>query len=58
MAIYKGLVISEKQKYPKITVVIADFLNFRARLKVLYVRFWGIPEGGLKPFVLKGFRGW
>ncbi|MBA7609828.1 hypothetical protein ES703_17022 [subsurface metagenome] len=56
MAIYKGLVILEEQKYPKIRVVIADFLNFRVRLKALYVRFWGIPEGGLKAFKTKGLR--
>ena len=45
MAICKGLVILEKQKYPKIRVLIANFLNFCVRLKALSVRFTGIPEG-------------
>ena len=48
MAIYNGLVISEEQKYSKNRVVIADFLNFRMRLKALYVRLKGIPERGQK----------
>jgi len=26
-------------------VVIADFSKIKARLKALYVRFWGVPEG-------------
>jgi len=54
MAIYKVLVILEEQKYPKIRVVIADFTKIKARLKALYVRFWGIPEGGLKALKTKG----
>ena len=58
MAIYKGLVISEEQKYPKNRVVIADFSKIETRKKALYVRLKGIPEGGLKPFKTKGFRGW
>jgi len=38
-------------------VVIADFSKIEARLKALYVRFWGIPEGGLKPLQTKAFKG-
>jgi hypothetical protein len=57
MAIYKGFMILEEQKYHKIRVVNCRFLNFYVRLKALYVRFWGIPEGGLKAFKTKGFRG-
>ena len=34
---------------PKMGVVIADFSKIKARLKALYVRLKGIPEGGLKP---------
>jgi len=57
MAICKGSVILEEQKYPKIRVVNCPiFSNFCVRLKALYVRFWGIPEGGLKAFKTKGFR--
>ena len=26
-------------------VVIANFSKIEARLKALYVRFWGVPEG-------------
>jgi len=37
-------------------VVIADFSKIEVRLKALYVRFWGIPEGGLKALQIKGFR--
>jgi hypothetical protein len=56
MAIYKGLVILEEQKYPKIKVVITNFSKIETRKKALYVRLKGIPEGGLKPFKTKGFR--
>jgi hypothetical protein len=56
MAIYKGLVILEEQKYPKIKVVITNFSKIETRKKALYVRLKGIPEGGLKPFKKKGFR--
>ena len=38
-------------------VVIADFSKFEVRLKALSVRFWGIPERGLKPLQIKGFIG-
>ena len=38
-------------------VVIANFSKIEARLKALYVRFWGIPEGGLKALQIKGFIG-
>ena len=38
-------------------VVIANFSKIEARLKVLYVRLKGIPEGGLKALETKGF-GW
>ena len=37
-------------------VVIADFSKIEARLKALSVRFWGIPEGGLKALKTKGLR--
>ena len=56
MAIYKGLVISEEQKYPKNRVVIADFSKIETQKKALYVRLKGIPEGGMKAFRTKGFR--
>jgi len=39
MAIYKGLMILEEQKYHKIRVVNCRFLNFYVRLRALYVRF-------------------
>jgi hypothetical protein len=34
---------------PKTGVVIADFSKIEMQKKALYVRFKGIPEGGLKP---------
>ena len=37
-------------------VVITNFSKIEARLKALYVRKKGIPEGGLKAFIYKGFR--
>lgn len=36
-------------------VVITDFSKIKMRKKVLYVRLKGIPEGGLKALVNKGF---
>jgi len=36
-------------------VVIADFSKIETRKKALYVRKKGIPEGGLKAFISKGF---
>lgn len=38
-------------------VIIVDFSKIEVRLKVLYVRLKGIPEGGLKALQIKGFRG-
>lgn len=38
-------------------VVIAVFSKIETQKKVLYVRLKGIPEGGLKPLQIKGFRG-
>ena len=38
-------------------VVIADFSKIEVRLKALYVRFWGMPEGGLKALQIKTFKG-
>jgi len=35
-------------------VVIADFSKIEARLKALYVRKKGTPEGGLKALQIKG----
>jgi len=49
VAIYKGYRVSGRSKKAKKNVVIAVFLKIEARLKALSVRFWGIPEGGLKP---------
>jgi len=57
IAIYKGFRVSERSKKAKKDVVIAVFSKIEARLKVLYVRLKGIPEGGLKAFKTKGFRG-
>jgi hypothetical protein len=37
-------------------VVIADFSKIKTHLKALYVRKKGIPEGGLKAFISKGFE--
>jgi len=37
-------------------VAIVNFSKIETRLKALYVRFWGIPEGGLKALQIKGFR--
>ena len=49
VAIYKGYRVSGRSKKAKKNVVIAVFLKIEARLKALSVRFWGIPEGGIKP---------
>jgi hypothetical protein len=35
----------------------ANFSKIEPRLKALYVRFKGIPEGGLKPLKIKAFKG-
>ena len=56
MASCKGYRVSGRPKKAKKDVVIADFLKIETRLKVLYVRLKGIPEGGLKAFKIKGFR--
>jgi len=56
MASYKGYRVSGKSKKTKKNVVIAVFSKIEARLKALYVRFWGITEGGLKALQTKGFR--
>jgi hypothetical protein len=49
--------VSERVKKAKKRVVIPLFSKIKACLKALYVRFWGIPEGGLKPLQIKGFMG-
>ncbi len=49
MASCKGYRVSGKPKKAKKNVVIANFPKIDARLKALYVRLKGIPEGGLKP---------
>ena len=48
MASCKGYRVSGKLKKAKKNVVIAVFPKIEARLKALYVRLKGIPEGGLK----------
>ena len=55
MAICKGFMISGRQKYPKNRVVNCHFAKIEARLKALYVRLKGIPEGGLKALKTKGY---
>jgi len=45
----KGYRVSGKSKKAKKNIVIAVFSKIEARLKALYVRKKGIPEGGLKP---------
>jgi len=52
----KGYRVSGRSKKAKKNVVIADFSKIETRLKVLYVRLKGIPEGGLKALKTKGFR--
>jgi hypothetical protein len=44
-------------KKAKKNVLITVFLKIEVRLKTLSVRFKGIPEGGLKAFQIKGFKG-
>jgi len=48
MASCKGYRVSGKSKKAKKNVVIANFSKIETRLKALYVRLKGIPEGGLK----------
>ena len=48
MASCKGYRILQRSKKVKKNVVIAVFLKIKTRLKVLYVRLKGIPEGGMK----------
>lgn len=48
MASCKVYRVSGRSKKAKKNVVIADFSKIETRLKVLYVRLKGIPEGGLK----------
>ena len=57
VAIYKGYRVLKRSKKAKKDVVIADFSKIETRLKVLYVRKKGIPEGVLKPLQIKGFKG-
>jgi len=40
--------VSERVKKAKKRAVIPLFSKIKARLKALYVRFWGMPEGSLK----------
>ena len=44
----KGYRVSGRLKKAKKNVVIADFSEIEVRLKALYVRWKGIPEGGLE----------
>ena len=48
MAIYKAFRVLGKSKKAKKRIVIVVFSKIEVRLEALYVRFWGIPEGGLK----------
>ena len=48
MASCKGYRVLKRLKKAKKNVVIAVFSKIETRLKVLYVRLKGIPEGGLK----------
>ena len=54
MASCKGYRVSGKPKKAKKNAVIANFSKIEARLKVLYVRLKGIPEGGLKALKKRG----
>jgi hypothetical protein len=56
MASCKGYRVLKRSKKAKKNVVIAVFLKIETRLKVLYVRLKGIPEGGLKALQIKGFQ--
>ena len=55
--IYKSYRVSGMLKKAKKNVVIAVFFKIEVRFKALSVRLKGIPEGGLKPFQIKGFKG-
>jgi len=46
MASCKGYRVLERSKKAKKNVVIAGFSKIETRLKALYVRLKGIPEGG------------
>ena len=48
MASCKGYRVSGRSKKAKKNVVITVFSKIETRLKVLYMRLKGIPEGGLK----------
>jgi len=56
MASCKGCRVSKRSKKTKRNIEFADFLKIETRLKALYVRLKGIPEGGLKALQIKGFR--
>jgi len=49
MASCKGYRVSGKPKKAKKNIVFTDFSKIETRLKALYVRLKGIPEGGLNP---------
>jgi hypothetical protein len=57
MASCKGYRVLKRSKKAKKNVVIAVFLKIETRLKVLYVRLKGIPEGSLKALQIKAFKG-
>jgi hypothetical protein len=48
MASCKGYRVLGKLKKAKKNIEFADFSKIETRLKALYVRLKGIPEGGLK----------
>ena len=48
MASCRGYRVSGKPKKAKKNIEFADFSKIEARLKALYVRLKGIPEGVLK----------
>ena len=47
----------EEVKKAKNGGIIVDFSKIEARLKALYVRYKGIPEGGSESLINKGFQG-
>jgi hypothetical protein len=55
MASCKGYRVSKRSKKAKRNIEFADFLKIKTRLKALYVRLKGIPEGSLKALQIKGF---
>jgi len=57
MASCKGYRVSRRSKKTKKNVEFAIFSKIETRLKALYVRLKGIPEGGLKALQIKGFQG-